>query len=55
MKITLNKKTSDYLIKVTKKHCSKVGHKYQLLPNWMLKQFPQDKGKAFCINCGREQ
>ena len=54
MKITLDKKTSDFLIKGMKKHCSKVGHQYQLLPDWMLKKYPEDKGKAFCTHCGRE-
>ncbi len=55
MKIELDKKTSNFLIKMMKDRCLKVGHEYELLPNWMLEKYPEDKGKKFCTCCGREQ
>ncbi len=55
MQITLDKKTSAFLIKASEKRCKEYGHDYQLLPDWMLKNHPEDKGKAFCTCCGSEQ
>ena len=55
MKITLDEETSAILTKVIENRCFNVGHNYQLLPDWLLKKHPEDKGKSFCTCCGREQ
>ncbi len=55
MQITLDKKTSAFLIKASEKRCKEYGHDYQLLPDWMLKIHPEDKGKSFCACCGISQ
>ena len=54
MKITLDEETSAILTKVIENRCFNVGHHYQPLPDWMLKKYPEDKGKSFCTCCGRE-
>jgi hypothetical protein len=55
LKITLDEKTSAILTKIIENRCFNVGHHYQPLPDWMLKKYPEDKGKAFCTCCGREE
>ena len=55
MKITLDEETSAILTKLIENRCFNNGHNYQLLPGWLLKKHPQDKGKLFCTCCGREK
>ena len=54
MEITLDKETSNILTRVIEKRCREYGHSYELLPDWLLKKHPEDKGKSFCTCCGRE-
>jgi len=54
MEITLDQKTSDILTRVIENRCREYGHSYELLPDWLLKKHPEDKGKSFCTCCGRE-
>jgi len=55
MEITLDKETSALLTKGIEKRCREYGHSYELIPDWLLKKHPEDKGKSFCTCCGREQ
>ena len=54
MEITLDKKTSAFIRKASKKRCKEYGHDYQPIPDWLLKKHPEDKGKSFCSCCGSE-
>jgi len=47
MEITLDK------IEIGKR-CREYGHSYEIVPDWLLKKHPEDKGKSFCTCCGRE-
>jgi len=55
MIITLDKKTSAILTRVIENRCKEYGHDYQLVPDWLLKKHPEDKGKLFCTCCGGEK
>ena len=54
MQITLDKKTSAFIRKASKKALQGIWTRLQPIPDWLLKKHPEDKVKSFCSCCGSE-